>query len=92
MIDNITQWLNDNFNEEIVVNILEDNKYQHGNENIPFNTNTFIIELSKYNFKLDSIGSKEFYITLIDFKTNEELKDLTIQVSNFEFETELDIF
>ena len=42
--------------------------------------------LSVYDFKLNGIGSNEIYIWL----DNDETKDFTIQVSNFEFDYELD--
>ena len=45
----------------------------------------FIEYISKYDFKLTGIGSHEFYI----FLNNDENQDFTIQVSNFEFDNEL---
>lgn len=77
----VKEWL-ENFEDVIEINILEYNKYLVV-EKAVFKKEEFIQALSKKNFELEGLGSREFYIEMTD--------SFTIQVSNFEYETELGI-
>ena len=81
MLNEIIEWLNQ-FNEAISVVVLEDNKYVTIDDT--FEKETFIRNISTYDFNLQGVSEKEFYISV-------DNKEYTIQVSNFEFESELDL-
>ena len=79
MLNQIIEFLM-NFNQEIEIKILEDNK--HLIKENSFDRDVFIREIAKFNLELQGIGEREFYIKLDD-------TEFTIQVSNHELETEL---
>lgn len=92
MFEALIEWLKENVDSEtITVNILEDNKYQFGEENQSFETKTFIQELCKYNFGFNGGNHREFYISIYDFETGEKELDLTFQVRPSEYTQELNL-
>ncbi len=79
MLDSLIKWLND-FENVISVKILEDNKHEISNE--VFEKDTFIRQMATYDFSIQGLGDKEFYVTINGY-------NFTLQVTNFEYETQL---
>ena len=69
------------FEDTVVVNVLEDNKYEVGTYTML--GEDLLHDMVTKKVKVDGIGSREFYIV-------RNQTDYTIQVSNFELDTHCD--
>lgn len=87
MIEALIEFL-EQFNNEISVTFLEDNKYVLGDKNRLFTKDTLVREIANYNFSIEGSNDKEIYINIRDKHSNPHLS-LTMQVSNIQFEDEL---
>jgi len=79
-IDDVADFL-EPFEDTININLLEDNKYDTGN--YVMLKNEFLNELYSKDFTIQGISSSEFYIDI-------NSKEITIQISNFRLDSEID--